>query len=359
LGEWMKTVSNICIATLVLLGSQSAMAQIVRNSFPAIHSMTPIDFVSEKDLGRYLIESRNESNQVRFFCEALEPYFVKHVNEKNPCGNVQWKTSMQSRGGNPLIYASFGTEGPVTLVISGVHPDEYTPMPMGFRLAKHLAENPSIYEGKFRIIIAPLTNPDGFLRNIPARTNANGIDPNRNFLTMDWYENSKRFWVGQKQRRFRHFPGYFPNTEIETLFQIDLIERFRPDKIVSVHAPLGFLDYDGPAEYKKQEHNFVSKHGNKLVQQMAEKARNYRIYDFSYYPGSLGNFAGNERNILTVTLELETIDIKLVNEYWSQFLPGLMAAAAYEVKAPLLQGGGNASNFLSLYLNPASPFRWN
>jgi protein MpaA len=355
----MSIKRHLQCAAVFLAISSPAAAQFVEMNRAVKSGMTPIDVIRDQDIKKLMIDPRDESKKIKFFCENLTPHYNKYFMKDDPCGAVEWKAAFQTKNGHPLIYASFGSVGPVTLVISGVHPDEYTPLPMGFRLAKYLAENPTVYDRKFRIIIAPLANPDGFIRSVPARTNANGIDPNRNFLTLDWYEDSKKFWQGQKQRRFRHFPGYFPNTEVETLFQIQLIEQFRPDKIVSVHAPLGFLDYDGPAELKKNEHSFVSMHGKQLVRQMAEKARNYRIFDFSYYPGSLGNFAGNERNILTVTLELETANPKLVDEYWKQFLPGLIVAATYEVKAPLLQGSGNASNFLTLYFNAGNSSRLN
>ena len=49
-----------------------------------------------------------------------------------------------------------------------------------------------------RIIIAPLVNPDGFVRQNPTRTNANGVDPNRNFFTEDWH--SKAISGGKEEK---------------------------------------------------------------------------------------------------------------------------------------------------------------
>ena len=34
-------------------------------------------------------------------------------------------------------------------------------------------------------------------------------------------------------------------SEQETYFQVNLIKRYMPSKIISVHAPLTIIDYDG------------------------------------------------------------------------------------------------------------------
>jgi len=353
----MTSLIKIIVCASVF--STAALAQVEDMNELVSKGVTPIRTVTSHNFSESKISASFAEKKSQFLCKGLESFFAKYGWEQDPCGSVKWQAQLQSMNSNALIYATFGSTGPTTLVMSAVHPDEMTPVPMGFKLAKYLTEHPEVYEGKFRIIVAPLVNPDGFIRNVPARTNSNGIDPNRNFLTFDWYADSKRFWQNHKQRRFRHFPGYFPNTEIETIFQMQLIETFRPDKIVSVHAPLGFLDYDGPPPEKPAEHNFIEDHAKKLVQEMSQKAKNYRIVDYSIYPGSLGNFAGAERNILTVTLELATTQPDKVEEYWQQFLPGLLHAAEYKVSTPQLKGSGNASNFITSLFDSSSKSGFN
>ena len=98
---------------------------------------------------------------------------------------------------------------------------------------------------------------------------------------------------GWKKPRYETFSGYLPNSEIETLFQIELLDRFKPDKIISIHAPLGFLDYDGPGDRKPKDLS-KSERSQKPCTNDVEKSRNYRLVDYSFYPGSLGNFAGAE-----------------------------------------------------------------
>jgi protein MpaA len=69
---------------------------------------------------------------------------------------------------------------------------------------------------------------------------------------------------------------------------------------------------------------------------ISKQSRNYRIIDYSYFPGSLGNFAGNDRRIPTITVELNTTNPKYADAIISRFFPGLTAAVSYEFKRDLI-----------------------
>lgn len=278
---------------------------------------------------RVAAQPQSFAKQLETFCAAVEVYYQQYSWKGSPCGQgVSWKAEWRTPNGHPLLWAEFGSGAETTLLMSGVHPDELTPVPFAFRFAEHLRAHPEILERKnVRVIVMPLVNPDGFLRQVATRTNSHGVDLNRNFFTRDWYERAKDLW-SSRGRLAAHFPGYFPNSEIETLFQIELIEKFRPDKILSIHAPLGFLDYDGPGDRKRQMTE-TERRAKQLVHAISEESENYRVVDYTFFPGSLGNFAGNERHIPTITLELETTDPTKVEEYWKQFLPGLLQTIHY------------------------------
>lgn len=269
----------------------------------------------------------SKQNKIKFFCNKVRKKFYQFGWKEDPCGDVTWEFTNLTASNNPLIYTVFGTGENTTLLFSGVHPDEYTPIPMAFRFAKNLHKNQHIYSNSnIRVIVVPLLNPDGFLKPKPNRTNSNGVDINRNFLTHDWYQKAAKLWKNRRRANPRYFPGFLPNSEIETLFQVELIKEFQPDKILTIHAPLGFLDYDGPGDQQKLSKTLLEKQAKVWVQKVSEKSRDYKIVDYSFYPGSLGNFAGNERRIPTVTLELESTDTRKVEQYWSQFLPGMLQA---------------------------------
>ncbi|TFW09773.1 murein peptide amidase A, partial [Oxalobacteraceae bacterium OM1] len=63
------------------------------------------------------------------------------------------------------------------------------------------------------------------------------------------------------------------------------IERYKPDIVVSIHAPFGVLDFDGPAP--------VPRRFGRLV-----------FNPVGVYPGSLGNYGGLHKQVPVVTIEL-------------------------------------------------------
>jgi len=134
----------------------------------------------------------------------------------------------------------------------------------------------------------PLANPDGLFRSPATRINANNIDLNRNFPSPDWDELAIKFWKKYYKKNKRRFPGNSANSEPETQLLVKAIKQFKPDAIISIHAPYGLLDYDGP------DHAVPNKIG-------ALKHR-----ELGTYPGSLGRYAGEYLNIPVLTLELRS-----------------------------------------------------
>jgi protein MpaA len=317
--------------TAVLVGiSGQAHAQLLPSQAFSQLGFAKLNFVSNDNMKEYSLptDRQEQQKEIRAFCDRVSERYLKLDWAVNPCAEVKWKSKYKSQGANPLIYAEFGSGTMTSLYLGGVHPDELTPIHLIFKFADYLDKHPEVYMNKnIRIVIAPLVNPDSFFLDAPPRVNKNGVDLNRNFLTLDWYAQAIYAWRNRRSADTRYFPGYFPNSEIETVFQADLIEEFVPGKIISVHAPLGFLDYDGPGDQKPHELTKIEKQAKELIRKISEKSSNYKIVDYSFYPGSLGNYAGNEREIPTITLELETTDPKRVNEYWEKFQPGLILSA--------------------------------
>jgi protein MpaA len=317
-------------------------------------AFAPVPIISARQLKNFIFDGPAGKGEIARMCADLGESFKRFGWEQDPCGSVKWQAGLKSNNGRPLIYAEFGSGEEVTLVLGGVHPDELTPIPIAFRFARLMTEKPELYQNLgIHVIVAPLVNPDGFLRikgnpkATPTRTNRWGVDLNRNFFTADWYPRAKRWWEERRQKSRSHFPGHFPNSEIETVFQIQLIDEFDPDKILSIHAPLGFLDYDGPGDQVPRVLTNSEAKAKKLVRAISESSRNYRIVDYSFYPGSLGNYAGNERNIPTITLELETTEPAKMNSYWNQFKPGLEALISYPFHEARTTTSGNATRFYS------------
>ncbi len=335
--RWMANLQlwRISGYLLVFLGVSlsssiaTLQAQLILSNLPLQRGFGKIPLVSTRTLSNWEIPAVQQPATIQAFCSKLQPFFRKHRWKENPCGTVEWRTHYRSTQYNPMLYAEFGTGSNTTLFLGGVHPDELTPIHLSFRLAQHLHDHPELYRNQdIRIIVAPLVNPDGAFASPPTRTNRT-IDVNRNFLTLDWYEKAHTSWQ-KKNHMPRFFPGFFPNSEIETQFQIFLMNTYQPTKILSMHAPLGFYDYDGPDEAPKPGAP------REFIYTVAKKSNNYRVVNYAIFPGSLGNFAGYERKVPTITLELETNDTTKVYAYWKQFFPGFLHSIQHAFSSPVL-----------------------
>lgn len=286
-----------------------------------------------------------EHNKIVHFCRKVDNLYKKLKWENSDCLSLPWQFDRISESGEPLVYIELPfrnkntpkTESErhfqnTTLIFGGVHPDELTPIYISFLLASSFYNQPELYTPN-HVVIAPLINPDGFFAHPSKRNNANGVDLNRNFPTQTWPSSAYQDWL--KHRDKRKFPGRFANSEQGTRFQIDLIERFNPDKLISLHSPLAFLDLDYEEnKTKKEPHSSIYKKLRELTKIISQGAGHYQIRDFGIYPGSLGNYAGRERLVPTITLELKSSDPDLAKKFWDDFSPGLISAVQYEFKRP-------------------------
>ncbi len=169
------------------------------------------------------------------------------------------------------------SKNPSVLVIGVFHGDE----PQGeYLINQYLKKNPDT-----NLLMIPRLN------SCNTRVNKNGVDLNRNFPTKNW----------KLSERNEYFGGISPASEEEARFIIEVVEKYNPQVILSLHAPYKVVNYDG---------------GNpenlNIVENIA-KIMNYPVEPSIGYPtpGSFGTWAGIEKEILTITLELdEEIEVK-------------------------------------------------
>jgi murein peptide amidase A len=208
-----------------------------------------------------------------------------------PCVATQLRpvgvTSVQNR--HIMLREFKPTQAPLgrVLVIGGIHGDELTAVSIVFRWLDFLQRTGGeAHHYHWRVI--PVLNPDGLLAKPPTRVNARGVDLNRNFPTTNWLKDAPAYWATKTKRDPRRFPGTAPLSEPESRWLHDELVSFKPDVIVSIHAPFGVLDFDGPSSGVQAPSSFGLLHLNRI----------------GIYPGSLGNFGGGQASIPVVTLEL-------------------------------------------------------
>ncbi len=167
------------------------------------------------------------------------------------------------------------------LVVGGIHGDELSSASLVFHWIAHANDAPAGIDWRF----VPALNPDGLMLPKPSRVNANGVDLNRNFPTPRWAQEAPRYWEKRTRRDPRRFPGRSAMSEPESRFLVDVMARWKPDLIVSVHAPYGVLDFDGPTE-------------------PPTRLGRLHLERVGIFPGSLGHYGGVHKGVPVVTIEL-------------------------------------------------------
>lgn len=163
------------------------------------------------------------------------------------------------------------------------------------KIQQELVECPPLVGGpEFSIpsrgkLFIPCLNPDGMALN--RRTNSNNVDINRNFPTKNWGKNEGDNATCDDETT-NYFGGKSAGSEVETQFLIQIIEKYKPTLIMTLHAPYKVVNYDGPA-------GKIAEKISKIINYPVEASIGYPT------PGSFGTWAGVERNIPTITLELD------------------------------------------------------
>jgi protein MpaA len=216
--------------------------------------------------------------------------------------------------GRPLTLHVFGRGPCHLLVLGGIHGNEPGSAVVCEELVKLLQADPGVRRCA-AVAVIPAANPDGLARGL--RGNTNLVDLNRNFPASNW----------KKTRKGWSYGGPSPSSEPETRALLAALERLRPRAIISVHAMARSCNnYDGPAEELAR---LLSRHNG------------YPVRPSMGYPtpGSMGSWAGIDRQIPIVTLELPAKP--RAGEDWNENRDALLAA----IRDPLpLRTGAAAAN---------------
>lgn len=206
--------------------------------------------------------------------------------------------------GRPIEKLVLGTGDEVTLILATIHGNENAGTPLVQKTADLLMRRPELLKGR-KVVLVPVVNPDGYYRHV--RTNARGIDLNRNFASSN-RQNSRRY-------------GATELSEPEARVIASLLDQYKPDKIVTIHQPLSKVDWDGPGEE-------LARHMGKYVDLPVER--------IGARPGSLGSYAGEDLKIPIITYELpKEATGRPTEELWEKYGPALVAAITFPEPLPV------------------------
>jgi len=168
------------------------------------------------------------------------------------------------------------------LVVGAMHGDELTSASLALHWIALAQKAGQPVHWRF----IPVLNPDGLLAKQPTRVNARGVDLNRNFNTPRWEHDAPHYWEKRTRKDPRRWPGPTPLSEPESQFLHAQMDAFRPQLVVSIHAPYGVLDFDGPHE-------------------PPQRLGRLRLDRVGIFPGSLGHYGGVQQGMPVVTIELD------------------------------------------------------
>lgn len=197
----------------------------------------------------------------------------------------------------PIIGHNFGNNGPKVLVLGGVHGNEWEGV---FAAKALLGKFMEAFTYKLQLTIVPEFNVDGILAG--QRKNANSIDLNRNLPTNDWTPD-----VAKDD----YNPGPEPCSEPENQGLVTWLKEHKPQFVLTLHSWKPVLNTNGNC--KPEAETIAS-------------LTNYEIVDSIGYPtpGCLGTYCGLERDMPTLTYEIErNIDSKIIIQ---KHIPAILEA---------------------------------
>ncbi len=190
--------------------------------------------------------------------------------------DAEWSQIGTSVEGRSIRARRFHQSGGARILwVGGIHGDE----PEGRIATEQLPVALSTSKVLVDLVQIEDVNPDG--RAAHNRSNANGVDLNRNFPTSNFDPTDKRY-------------GGSPLSQPESVTLHDVVLSYGPDLIVVMHSWKGrtFINFDGPAG------GFAKVWSDKSGMEVVDSGGLGRKT-----PGSLGTWAGIEQGIPILTVE--------------------------------------------------------
>jgi murein peptide amidase A len=209
------------------------------------------------------------------------------------------KSGTTVEGSEIIAYISEEKAAKYNYLLAGVHGDEVEGVYVLKQILEWMKSDDDV-TGPF--IIIPILNIDGYRAG--TRTNALGIDLNRNLPASNWTD---------EKRDKKYNPGSSPLSELENIFLDKLFQKFPPNFILTFHSWKPMLNYNGDC---------------KEIADFLEKYNSYPVCDSidgHPTPGSLGHYAWDKYYCPVLTFECPVLDDNLsLKDIWDENRTGLI-----------------------------------
>lgn len=316
-------VRGIVVAGLLGVVASYAQDPVVTSAGSVSSATAPGEVIQQVSLPAgpdQAVEARalpeGQRAELESFCKRIDQK-LSSIGYQECLGVGLIDSGARSNNDTPLLYRDFlpvnGDARARVLLIGGIHGDEYSSVSIVFKWLSMLGSEQLGERFHWRVV--PVLNPDGLLRppRMSQRMNANGVDLNRNFPSPNWDTEAHNYWIHRTRRNVRRYPGPAALSEPESAWLAEQIEVFRPHAVISVHAPHGVVDFDGPRVPPRQ-------------------LGPLELRLLGTYPGSMGRYIGVHKGIPLLTVELESAfgmpANNEINDIWDDMLGWLHAKIA-------------------------------
>lgn len=212
---------------------------------------------------------------------------------------IELKSGKSVEGDEIKAYKTEKKANSYIYLLAGVHGDEVEGVYLLDQLFTWLKEQDEL---KKDIVVIPILNVDGYRSG--NRTNAHGVDLNRNLPASNWTE---------VPREEKYNPGEKPLSEPENVFLDKLFQKFPPKFILSFHSWKPFINYNGDCLEQAE---------------ILAKSNHYPIHsDIEGHPtpGSLGHYGVEKYDSPVLTFEAPLIaDGITLKEIWEENREGFL-----------------------------------
>jgi protein MpaA len=268
------------------------------------------------------IRSRHIALIAACIATAMTSVAARAEEPTNPSGEklpIEKYIAGRSVENRPIHCEVYGNGPDVLMVIATIHGNEAAGTPLVAKFAEWLLAHPAELAGH-TVVIIPVANPDGYAAG--QRFNKNEVDLNRNYPADNWGVPQEKGSEGKTSpngetyaRRRTLKPGHTPLSEPESRVLMQLLCRYFPNRVVSIHQPIACIDYDGPAA--------------ELAAAMATGCP-LPVKQLGSRPGSLGSFVGNTLHRPIITWELPKDAPMDGKALWEAYGGALVAALRFE-----------------------------